>query len=424
MRPVEIIVIGGGIAGLIAAAFAAKEGAGVLLLEATPSFGGRARTRIVAGYHFNQGAHALYRGGFLDVALHDLGVAVTGSVPDLAAGFFVHDNTLHQAPFSAAGLAATTLLSSAEKSAMASLFRRVIDRSTDTPPGMSLQGALAALSRSPRIRAVLAAMVRLTSLIHAPTSADGAALLDQLQGGLTRNALYLDGGWGTLVEGLRAATAERDAGLCAGGRVVSVERGPPWRVTLADGATSVARAVVLAVNPAQAIALYPNLKNLPGTVDAVPSTVACLDLGLARLPRPDNLFALSVDRPLYFSVHSAAARLAPDGAALVHAVRYLEPGENPGRDRLLADLEAFLDLAQPGWRSEERARQFLPAMPAISAIPLATAGGMKGRPDVAVPNHDGLFIAGDWVGPAGLLADAAAISGRSAGEAAAAFARR
>ncbi|MGH7074538.1 MAG: FAD-dependent oxidoreductase, partial [Stellaceae bacterium] len=105
MRAFDVIVVGGGIAGLVAAAFASKGGASVLLLEASPEFGGRARTRIISGYHFNQGAHALYRGGFLDNALQDLDVDVTGNVPALAAGFFVNDNKLHQAPFSAPGLA-------------------------------------------------------------------------------------------------------------------------------------------------------------------------------------------------------------------------------------------------------------------------------------------------------------------------------
>ena len=81
-----------------------------------------------------------------------------------------------------------------------------------------------------------------------------------------------------------------------------------------------------------------------------------------------GVFALGVDRPLYVSVHSAAARLAPEGAALVHAMRYLEPGETPERERLLAELEAFMDLTQPGWRAYERARQFLPAMTAMSAL--------------------------------------------------------
>jgi len=62
-------------------------------------------------------------------------------------------------------------------------------------------------------------------------------------------------------------------------------------------------------------------------------------------------------------------------------------------------------------------------MPVISSIPLAAKGGASGRPSFVVPDVDGLFISGDWVGPLGLLSDTAAASGRSAGEAAAAFAR-
>jgi hypothetical protein len=185
-----------------------------------------------------------------------------------------------------------------------------------------------------------------------------------------------------------------------------------------------ARAVILAVNPTQATVLYPILKNLQGATDAVPAKVACLDIGLARLPRSNILFALGVDRPLYFSVHSAAARLAPEGAALAHVMRYLEPGEKPDRSRLIAELEEFMDLTQPGWRDCERARQFLPAMPVIFSILLAAKGGMRGRPGVVVQNAEGLFISGDWVGSVGLLADAAAVTARSAGEAAAVFARQ
>ncbi len=423
MDPFDVIVVGGGVAGLIAAAFASMGGARVLLLEASPALGGRARTRIVSGYHFNQGAHALYRGGFLDNALQDLGVDLTGNVPALAAGFFVNDNKLHHAPFSAAGLASTMLLSEAEKSEMALLFRRLRDRSTETPPGMSSQDALAALSRSSRVRSVLAAMVRLTSLVHAPKAAQGLALLDQLRGGLTRNVLYLDGGWGTMIDGLTAACVKLGACLRSSCRVAFVEHGPPWRATLADGTALTARAVILAVNPARATVLYPVLKDLDGMTDTVPAKVACLDIGLASLPRSDSLFALGVDRPLYFSVHSAAARLAPEGAALVHAMRYLEPGEKPDRGQLIAELEEFIDLTQPGWRDHERARQFLPAMPVICSIPLAARGGMNRRPGVVVQNAEGLFISGDWVGSVGLLADAAAVTGRSAGEAAALFAR-
>jgi hypothetical protein len=36
------------------------------------------------------------------------------------------------------------------------------------------------------------------------------------------------------------------------------------------------------------------------------------------MPDKNTLFALGVDRPLYFSVHSAIAKLAPESGALIH----------------------------------------------------------------------------------------------------------
>jgi glycine/D-amino acid oxidase-like deaminating enzyme len=424
LRACDVIVVGGGIAGLIAAAFAAKRGASVQLLESSSDCGGRAQTRVVSGYYFNQGAHALYRDGFFDTALRDLGLTPTGNTPALARGFFVKDKVLHPAPFSEAGLASTTLLSEVERHELAALLSRLRDRDVDLPPGTPLQDGLAALAQSSAVRAVLSAMIRLTSLIQAPSLADARALLEQLRGGLVRNVLYLDGGWGAAIDGLRLACLAFGVRLRTGCRVASVENGNSWQALLIDGTVLRARSLILAVDAAQAAALYPGLQMTHGPKGPVPARVACLDLGLAGLPRPEVLFALGVDNALYFSVHSAAASMAPDGCALIHTMRYLEPGEKPGGRRVIAELEEFMDLLQPGWREFEQARQVLFAMPAISSIPLAARCGMNGRPRIAIQNADGLFLCGDWVGNAGMLADAAAASGRSAGEAAAEFAQQ
>jgi hypothetical protein len=56
---------------------------------------------------------------------------------------------------------------------------------------------------------------------------------------------------------------------------------------------------------------------------AKPVRLVCLDVALSSLPDKDALFALGVDRPLYFSVHSAYAKLAPKGGALIHIAKYL-----------------------------------------------------------------------------------------------------
>jgi hypothetical protein len=50
--------------------------------------------------------------------------------------------------------------------------------------------------------------------------------------------------------------------------------------------------------------------------------------------------------------------------------------------------------------------------------PTAAGGGLSGRPVIDALGIPGVFVAGDWVGPEGLLADAAAASGTAAARAA------
>ena len=125
MENFDVVVAGGGIAGLCAASFASSAGARVALYEASPDLGGRARTRIKEGYYLNYGAHALYRGGSLDTALRDQGVVPRGKVPNLAAGYLVRNRTLHVAPFSASGLAETTLYPPAVKAEVGAALARL-----------------------------------------------------------------------------------------------------------------------------------------------------------------------------------------------------------------------------------------------------------------------------------------------------------
>jgi hypothetical protein len=58
--------------------------------------------------------------------------------------------------------------------------------------------------------------------------------------------------------------------------------------------------------------------------------LVCLDVVLSSLPDKDTLFAVGVDRPLYYSVHSAYAKLAPpEGGALIHVAKYLGTSIEP-----------------------------------------------------------------------------------------------
>jgi phytoene dehydrogenase-like protein len=218
------------------------------------------------------------------------------------------------------------------------------------------------------------------------------------------------------VNGLRDVAVAAGVQLRAGERVASVIADTTARrVLLANGAEEEFDSVVLAVPPSVAHDLAPWNDSLGRyAAAAVPARAACLDVGLTKLPNSRRRFALGIDQPFYLSVHSMYAKLAPEGRVMVSAARYIPAGEDNDSERDLDALERFLDTVQPGWRRFEEHRQFLPNMVVSSAVPRFDQGGIAGRPAPSHTGTPGLFVAGDWVGQGGWLADGTLGSAREA----------
>jgi phytoene dehydrogenase-like protein len=144
---------------------------------------------------------------------------------------------------------------------------------------------------------------------------------------------------------------------------------------------------------------------------------ASLEIALSTLPRPERTAAFGVDRPLYFSVHSAVAALAPPGGALLHAAAYLDPDVPLDAAATRAELEALVDRLQPGWRERVVEVRWLPALTVAHALPTAEQRGLGARFETRVVELPGVYLAGDWVGREGHLAGAALASARRAAEA-------
>jgi len=391
----DVAVVGGGIGGLAASALAARAGARVLLLERSGEVGGRAGSELRGGFVWNLGPHALYRGGAAERVLATLGVATPGASP-AARGLAARDGRVFRLPAGPASLFASGLLGLGEKIETARLLTSLSRMDPGRLGRLTVAEWLAGAARHPRVRAFVEGLVRLTTYTNAPASQSASVAVAQVQQALRHNVSYLDGGWRSLVAGLERCARSGGVTIRTGARVDTLEPG----TVRAAGERIEAGGVVLALPPAEAAALAgsPSLHAFAQT--AVPVRAACLDLGLSRLPRPRQLFALGVDRPLYLSVHSAYARLAPDGAASVHLAKYLPAGApgDPAMDE--RELEGFMDLVQPGWRAHLLERRFLPRLTVMGAVPT-----LAGAPGPALADAPGVFVCGDWVGP-GLLADA------------------
>jgi len=406
-RSIDLLVVGGGLAGLVAAAHAARAGLRVRLLEAADELGGRARTRVFDGFSVNLGPRALFRGA-AHATLVELGVAFSGRRPP-STGLAILEDRFHALPAGPLSVLMTSLVDASGKVEISRFMAWLARAHIAELEARRFGDVLDARVRHPVVRALVRSLTRVCTYDAEPDDLCAAAATIQMRSAVRDGVLYLDGGWTTLVEGLASAARGAGATVDTGMRVASIERtsSSAFRARTEQGEIE-ATAVVLAVQPSVAARLFPSLA--PAATRCTPLRVACLDVALASVPHPKRRFALGLDAPLYYSLHSASARLAPDGAGVAHLMRY-----GDGAPETQAELRVLLERMQPGARLVDV--RYLPAMIAANARVTAASGGLGGRPPVDA--EPGVFLAGDWVGDEGMLADAACASARKAAELAA-----
>jgi phytoene dehydrogenase-like protein len=415
----DIVVIGGGMAGLTAACYLAGAGAGVTLFEKAPYLGGRAATREYNGFLFNRGGHALYTGGATSRVLEELGVSYDYSIPKQT--FVLQGGKPSPFPADPLGLLRTDVLDVGDKLALGRLFVALGAAKPHTLANTSVQGWLDQNVRRPQLRRLMTALARTFVYSTALDLVSAELFVEKLQRALRHPVHYVDGGWGTLVDGLRVAAEGAGARIVSDAPVegVEIDESHARGVRLREGSLVQASAVVVAISPRDSAKLadggeHPAMHRI---VDGmIPARIACLDVALERLPVPDRPVVQDLDGPRFMSAQSVYSRVAPEGAALIISFKQLDP-RYPGDPREdERDLEDLLDAAQPGWRGALVRRQYLPRIEAVGTLPTATEGGFAGRPGPRVPGLDNLYLAGDWVGPEGFLIDASMASARRAAE--------
>lgn len=416
----DVIVIGGGLAGLTAAIILARAGKVVRLFEKAQAVGGRAVTHNHNGFHFNLGPHALYRSGYGIRILRDLGVQFHGTPPSTSGNFAVARGKKHTLPGGFLSLLTTSLFGIAGKLETARLLGSLAKIDTRPLQNVTVQEWLGHTVPHPDVRQLLQALFRVSTYTNDPERQSAGAALAQAQLALASSVLYLDSGWQTLVDGLRHDAQHASVHIETNRKVTAIEHQTTVQgVTLDDGTFIRATGVIATGSPSEAAALVQGHTKMllqQWVAAAIPVKAACLDVGLSRFPQPQARFALGIDQPLYLSVHSAVAQLAPPSGAVIHVAKYLPSSPTSDAKADERELEALLDLVQPRWREVLVERRFLPHLTVSHALVQATGGGFNGRPGPAVPGVQNLYIAGDWVGPEGLLADASLASAKQAAE--------
>ncbi|MCH5586382.1 FAD-dependent oxidoreductase [Shimazuella sp. AN120528] len=411
----EVVVVGGGIAGLTVASLLGREGYSVTVIEKGKKLGGRAQTKEKGGFYFNQGAHSFYLSGpgpgkeilaELDVVYH--GKSVNREKQEL---YFTNQFSFF--PNNLSRLLEIKGLSSQAQQEIGNFLGSLGMLDAKQWTGISLSDWMESSGYHEQTRQIIEAIVRLGTYSTAVERIDTGFVMKLMN--TLIDVWYLDGGWQTLIDGLEKAARKVHVKMMNGMKVTSIQKtSSGYDIYLADRQAIHAEYVVLTTDPITSSKLIDSEgKYLQQLADQVePIYVACLDVALHKLPDSTREFVLGVESPLYYSVHSSAAKLAPENGELIHLMKYLLPEKVNKPQEIRQELEAFFTLIQPGWQEELVSTQYLPQMPVAYDLISANRGGLSGRPSVKVEGLPNLFIAGDWVGDEGQLAQASFASAR------------
>lgn len=410
--PVDVTVVGAGIAGLTAALTLTAAGRRVLVLEAHQP-GGRGRTHEHEGFSYNAGPHALYRSGALAGVLRDHGIVTTGGTPGGGATMVVREGVATALSLRPLDLLRTPLLGRRDRVRLLALFARIQRADTSRLAGTSLAEWLGDTPEP--VRQFAEMLARVSTYADAPDLVDAGATLAQMQMAITDGVKYVDGGWGSIVRSMLAVLETRDVPVRSGHEVCSIDTDGVDAVVHTDAGDVRSHAVVLAAGGPE-VATRLTGAAVAGIARITPPVIASA-LDLATL-RGRDLLSFGLDEPLYLSTHAPLARLAPDGRGLVSLQHYHRPGTDPASpDVERARLRGFARLSGIGDESVMHDR-YQHRLVVCHGAPSAAGGGLVGRPGVNALGLGNVVLAGDWVGDTGWIGDAAAASGTVAARAA------
>src|SRR5260370_25351462 len=197
----NVVIVGGGIAGLAASVYLARGGRTVTLFEKRRYLGGRAVTHLRHGYRFNLGPHAFYRGGEGSKVLGELGIAVRGGIAR-GAGIALYGQERHTFPRNFFSLLTTGLLKAGEKLEASKLLWRIrrLKKSPQLAEISASEWLDANVTRA-RVRETLAAVIPLAAFRGELEKLEGGAALNQVRLAM-RGVIYIDEGWQKLVHPL------------------------------------------------------------------------------------------------------------------------------------------------------------------------------------------------------------------------------
>lgn len=408
----DVIVTGGGLAGLSAAAYLALNGKKVALLE-RGKLGGRAVSLPIKGFNFNFGAHAIYGRdtSVLQKFEKELHLDIDWKDFNPYKARYASGEELSHVPSNVRGLFKTKILSSPGKVVFAwEVFKTMLSIDSGEPH-ISIGKWLDKQNIGEDVKKMMLTLASSNFFTNQPEQIPSEVFFEYYKRIFTTNkpVAYIGGGWQSLINEFVRVIKSNGGEIFEKTKVqeVRTEKDKVTRIVCGEHLFE-AKEYVFCIPPKELIKLFDDsqLKDLIKPYSNYQSTnVFVYDIGLSK--RVDSPFTYIYDRKNKMFITDISyydETCVPEGGQLLQAVAYLKEedfGNTEALNKYKDQIEALYDQHFTGWRETL-------AVPRISknAVVQEIKWNMHQQPlPTYFPDYRNTFFAGDWCQGQGQLSE-------------------
>lgn len=412
LKNYDAVVVGGGLAGLTAAARLAKNNKKVLVIERS-KLGGRAITVDLKGFSFNFGAHAIYGRDKSSLAKleKELNIKInwTGFKEDKAT--YDLGDEFSDIPANFVGLLKTKMLKGGGKPQFVWEVLKTIIKLEKGDPHVSLKKWLDDQNYREDVKEMLLTLASSNFFTREADKIPSDVFFSYYNRIFKTNkpVSYIKGGWQTLIESLERVIVENGGEIKTKSKVseVSVEKNKIIAVKVKEEEYR-AKDFIFCIPPGELVKLFEGTNidyKLKTFSRYQPSYVMYYDIGLKKRINSPFTYVYDKKNGIFLTdISYYDPDCAPEGGQLIQAVSYLDEkdvGDKEKFEEYKGKIESLYDKHFPGWR-EELVTNRISKQAVVQEIKWVME--QEAMPTY-FPEYRNLFFAGDWCKGQGQLSE-------------------
>jgi 15-cis-phytoene desaturase len=408
----DVVIVGGGLAGLSAAARLAKKGKKVILLE-RGQIGGRAVTLNLKGFSFNFGAHAIYGRdtSILQTLQKELNISIDWKDFNPNKAKYDLGDSLTDVPANIKGLFRTKVLKGTDKLTFTFNIFKTMIAVEKGKAHLSIKEWMEEQHISDDVKKMMLTLASSNFFTKDPESIPSTVYFDYYRRLFKTNkpVAYIGGGWQALISQFVNVIEENGGEIVTKQKVekVSIEN---HQVTAVEskGRIFEAEEFLFAIPPKELAKLFAETKMthlMQHYASYEPNYVFVYDIALKeRIDVPYTYIYDRKERMFITDISYYDESCVTGNGQLLQAIAYMNKddiGDKEIVERYKHKIEALYDKHFPGWQEQL-------VVPRISkrAIAQEVAWNMNQKPmPVAFPDLRNSYFAGDWCEGEGQLSE-------------------